>query len=85
MAVVTRKGQGRIRRAPVGARLRRLTGFQRCAGVINTDTRGYAHRGWNFWSCVRYNGNNAWIANGGNGFLANNNMYNGNRSLPVSN
>lgn len=46
---------------------------------------GYAHRSRNFWSCVRYNGNNAWYANGGNGFFGNNDMYNRNQSLPVSN
>ena len=54
-------------------------------GCHSHQQAGYAHRGRNFWSCVRYNGNNAWYANGGNGFFGNNDMYNRNQSLPVSN
>ena len=40
--------------------------------------------GWNFWSCVRCSGSNAWIASGGGGFLAGSGMYGAYRSLPVS-
>ena len=41
--------------------------------------------GSNYWSCLRYNSNNAWNANGNNGFFNNNNMYNSNVAVPVSN
>ena len=41
--------------------------------------------GSNFWSCCRYNSNNAWNANGNNGFFNNNNMYNSNGCRPLSN
>lgn len=41
--------------------------------------------GSNVWSCLRNNTNNAWNANGNNGFFNNNNMYNRNRVIPVSN
>ena len=39
----------------------------------------------NFWSAIRYNGNNAWYANGNTGFFNNNDMYNLLWVLPVSN
>ena len=39
----------------------------------------------NLWSCVRNSANNAWNANGNNGFFNNNNMYNANGCRPVSN
>lgn len=39
----------------------------------------------NWWSCCRYNANNAWISNGNNGFFNGNNLYNGNGALAVSN
>lgn len=42
-------------------------------------------RGSNIWSCCRYNANNAWYANGNNGFFNNNNFYNSNLCVPVSN
>lgn len=34
---------------------------------------------------MRYNTNNAWYVNGSNGTFDNNNMYNSNQSVPVSN
>lgn len=39
----------------------------------------------NFWSSVRYNGNNAWYTNGNTGYFNNNDMYNVLWVLPVSN
>ena len=39
----------------------------------------------NFWSAIRYNGNNAWYANGNTGYFNNNDMYNLLWVLPVSN
>lgn len=44
-----------------------------------------SHRSYNYWSCSRNNSNNAWIFNGNNGFANNNNFYNGNRVLSLSN
>ncbi len=41
--------------------------------------------GSNWWSASRYNTNNAWYANGNNGFFNNDNMYNTNQALPVVN
>lgn len=49
--------------------------------TIRTSTR----YGTNFWSCLRNSANNAWNANGNNGFFNNNNMYNSNGCVPVSN
>ena len=37
------------------------------------------------WSCLRNSSNNAWNANGNNGFFNNNNMYNSNLAVPLSN
>lgn len=41
--------------------------------------------GSNFWSCCRNSANNAWNANGNNGYFNNNNLYNGNQAVPLSN
>ena len=41
--------------------------------------------GSNCWSAGRNSSNNAWNANGNNGFFNNNNMYNSNLVVPVSN
>jgi hypothetical protein len=37
------------------------------------------------WCSSRYNTNNAWNANAGNGYLNNNNFYNSNRVWPCVN
>lgn len=47
--------------------------------------RTFARNGSNIWSCLRNNSNNAWNANGNNGFFNNNNMYNTNQAVPLSN
>lgn len=39
----------------------------------------------NRWFAERYNVNNAWIFNGNNGILNNNNVNNGNRAQAVAN
>lgn len=39
----------------------------------------------NRWFAQRYNVNNAWIFNGNNGTLNNNNVYNGNQVGAVAN
>ena len=47
--------------------------------------RTRARYGSNLWSCLRNSANNAWNANGNNGFFNNNNMYNKNLAVPLSN
>lgn len=39
----------------------------------------------NVWSSSRNNANNAWNSNGNNGYANNNNMYNANLAVPVTN
>ena len=41
--------------------------------------------GSNVWSCLRNSANNAWNANGNNGFFNSNNMYNSFLAVPLSN
>lgn len=48
-------------------------------------TRTGTRDGSNLWSCCRNNANNAWYANGNNGFFNNNNMYNANGVVPLTN
>ena len=40
--------------------------------------------GSNVWSCLRNSANNAWNANGNNGFFNSNNMYNSFLAVPLS-
>lgn len=50
-----------------------------------TRTSAQEPGGSNAWTCCRYNANNAWYANGNNGYFNNNNMYNSNLAVPVAN
>lgn len=51
----------------------------------STDEVYVAPTSTNRWWAQRYNVNNAWIFNGGNGNLNNNNVNNGNRGQAVAN
>lgn len=54
-------------------------------GIMNTNHKDICPKGSNWWSSLRNSANNAWNANGNNGFWNNNNFYNPNQCLPLSN
>lgn len=52
-------------------------------GLLLINGSGISNgRGW--WTCLRYNSRNAWVANGNNGVFSNNGMYNRLGCAPVS-